>query len=91
MLTLTSSPPLPLLPALHLVVVVVAGRGGVLFLVHGPLGCPHSCLLGGLLDVRVFPGPGGPLLLGFAHAAPAAPVQVMHLEQEKDTRENKKL
>lgn len=82
----THNPPMPppLPGRLHGLVVVVGGGSRVLLLplpLHGPLGRPHSCLLRCLLDVRVLPGSGRPLLLSLAHAAAAATVEVMDLRQ----------
>lgn len=66
-----------MLMGLHLVVVVL--RAGVLVL-HGSTCCTHGRLLGRCLDMRVLPGSGGPLLLGFGHAGPTATVEVMNLK-----------
>lgn len=68
----------------HLVGVRVVGSGRVLSLrlIHGALRSPHGCVLGRLLHMRVLPCSGGPLLLSFAEAASAAPVELMDLEKE---------
>jgi len=67
------------LSALHLVVVVL---GAGVLVPRGPGRRPHGRLLGRSLDVRVLPGPRGPLLLSLGHAGPAAAVGVMDLRTE---------
>ena len=65
----------------HLIGVCVVGGGRILSLrlIHGALCCPHGCILGRLLHVRVLPCSRGPLLLSFAETPPAAPVEFMDL------------
>lgn len=81
--------PHPCLPAgsagSHLIGVCVVGGGGILSLrlIHGALGCPHGCILGCLLHVRVLPCSCGPLLLSFAETPPTAPVEFMNLYEEE--------
>ena len=65
----------------HLIGVCVVGSGRILSLrlIHGTLCCPHGCILGRLLHVRVLPRSRGPLLLSFAETPSAAPVEFMDL------------
>ena len=65
----------------HLIGVCVVGGSRILSLrlIHGALCCPHGCILGRLLHVRVLPCSRGPLLLSFAETPPAAPVEFMDL------------